>query len=183
MLTRRFWGGMFCLAMLGLSALAESPVALLVDTRSAVMVLHGTAMKNIGLTEVAIGRYGVTRDKRRGDNMTPLGRYRVAWIRKDGSFGTFIGIDYPSPSDAERGFRTGVINERERRDILRAHRSGKIPPQDTPLGGYLGIHGLGDGDPDVHRLYNWTRGCIAITNEQMNQVLPLITIGTPVVIR
>lgn len=168
---------------MGMLAAADSTVSLVIDTHSSVMVIRGSAEGDIGLTDIAIGRYGVTRDKRRGDNMTPLGKYRVAWITDNSSFGTFIGIDYPNKRDAQRGFRKGVINERERRAILRAHRQGKVPSQKTALGGYLGIHGVGEGDPEVHRLYNWTRGCVAVTNEQLSQILSLISVGTPVEIR
>ncbi len=167
----------------GCASAADAPVSLVIDSLSGVMVVRGGPYGNVELTDIAVGRYGVTRDKRRGDNMTPLGKYRVAWITHQSEFGTFVGIDYPSPRDAERGLRTGVIGEREYRAILRAHRAGEVPPQNTALGGYLGIHGLGDGDLDIHRRYNWTRGCVAVTNEQMDRILGLIGVGTPVEIR
>ena len=60
---------------------------------------------------------------------------------------------------------------------------GKTPPQDTPLGGQIGIHGIGNGDQDIHHNYNWTNGCIALTNEQIDQLGKWIKPGVLVNIR
>ncbi len=89
----------------------------------------------------------------------------------------------PAYTDASRGLSDGTISRRQWQDIRRRHKTGKVPPQNTPLGGYLGIHGIGAGDIEVHRSFNWTNGCVALTNEQMDQLLELIGVGTPVEIR
>ena len=89
----------------------------------------------------------------------------------------FIGINYPSPADAERGLREGVIDEKTFQRIIAAHREGKIPPQNTALGGNIGIHGLGDANPNVHRLVNWTNGCIALDNAQIEELAQLVSPG------
>jgi lipoprotein-anchoring transpeptidase ErfK/SrfK len=62
-------------------------------------------------------------------------------------------------------------------------QAGKTPPQHTPLGGYIGIHGVGSGDPEVHRAYNWTNGCVALTNAQIDILAEWARAGTPVEIR
>ena len=67
--------------------------------------------------------------------------------------------------------------------IKKAHVEGQVPPQNTKLGGYVGIHGLGRGDPGIHHDLNWTRGCIAVTNAQMNQLMGLVGKGAIVRIR
>ena len=61
--------------------------------------------------------------------------------------------------------------------------TGDIPPQVTPLGGYLGIHGVGEGDPGIHADFNWTHGCIALTNQQIDDLAGWIRIGMRVVVR
>ena len=60
---------------------------------------------------------------------------------------------------------------------------GRPPPQDTALGGYIGIHGVGAGDPAVHEDFNWTEGCVALTDAQIDALLRHITVGTAVEIR
>jgi murein L,D-transpeptidase YafK len=156
---------------------------LLVDTETltATVLSQGQAQKSF--PDISLGRFGATRDKRRGDNKTPLGSYRVAWVELDGPFSAFIGIDYPSVADADRGLAAALITPSEHRAIVEAHAAGRVPPQTTALGGYLGIHGLGKADPDVHASYHWTRGCMALTNEQIAELLPWVSLGMPVEIR
>lgn len=172
------------LALLSLQAVAApEPVRILVDTANSTLSVKRGTSTLLTVPDVAIGRYGATAQKRRGDGMTPLGRYRVAWLKPNHGHHYFIGIDYPAVDDARRGHAAGLINEAQLRAIERAHRDGRVPPQDTPLGGQIGIHGIGQGDPEVHANYNWTRGCVAVTDVQLDQLLPWIRLGTPVEIR
>jgi len=94
-----------------------------------------------------------------------------------------LGLTYPDQPTADRALQDGRISEAQWQDIRRAHEAGKTPSQHTPLGGYIGIHGLGRGDMDVHQQYNWTNGCVALTNKQIDQLLKWVRIGTPVEIR
>ena len=135
------------------------------------------------LDQVAIGRFGTTAAKRLGDGKTPIGKYQVGWFKRDSQFHQFIGINYPSPADAKRGLSSGIIDQKAYQSIMTAHRQHEVPPQNTKLGGFLGIHGLGQADLTVHKRYNWTRGCIAITNEQLDELLPWIKKGMLVEIR
>jgi hypothetical protein len=132
---------------------------------------------------VSVGRWGVSEQKRRGDGKTPLGEYRIAWLQPAGHFGPFLGLDYPSVARAEKGVIAGEISQAEFTAIRKAHDEGRLPPQNTRLGGYVGLHGLGRGDPGIHHDLNWTRGCIAVTNAQMNQLMGLVGKGAIVRIR
>lgn len=67
--------------------------------------------------------------------------------------------------------------------IRRAHKRGEVPPQNTGLGGLIGIHGIGAGDADMHREYNWTNGCVALTNEEIDRLVEWVDVGTLVEIR
>jgi L,D-peptidoglycan transpeptidase YkuD (ErfK/YbiS/YcfS/YnhG family) len=51
------------------------------------------------------------------------------------------------------------------------------------LGGSIGIHGVGAGNRRIHEDFNWTEGCVALTNEQIDDLDRYIHIGTRVVIR
>lgn len=81
------------------------------------------------------------------------------------------------------GLKKGILTRVQADAIRSAHAQGKMPPQNTPLGGHIGLHGIGGGDPAVHERYNWTRGCIAVTDDQLDRLLPLIRVGTKVEIR
>jgi murein L,D-transpeptidase YafK len=133
--------------------------------------------------DVAIGRFGKTYFKKRGDNKTPLGRFTIAWIPKKSQYHRFLGLDYPDLERANRALLDGEITEQQWQAIRRAAQAWKRPPQDTPLGGFIGIHGTGAGNPKVHGQYNWTSGCIALTNDQIDRLARWVRIGTPVEIR
>lgn len=132
---------------------------------------------------ISIGRGGASASRRRGDGSTPTGRYRVSWINDDSPFRRFFGLNYPNREQAERAYRDRRIGTSERDAILQALRTGTAPPANTVLGGRIGIHGLGRGDPAIHARFNWTRGCIALTNRQIDQLGRWVRRGTPVVIR
>jgi len=102
---------------------------------------------------------------------------RAAVPDATGHFGPFMGFDYPSLARAEKGLAAGEIRQAEFDAIRKAHAEGRVPSQNTKLGGYIGIHGLGRGDPGIHRDLNWTRGCIAVTNAQMSQLMRLVGKG------
>jgi hypothetical protein len=115
----------------------------------------------------------------RGDRRTPEGQYRIAAAARPSRFHRFIPIDYPSLADAERALGEGRITRAERDRIARAHREGRLPPQDTPLGGHLGFHGEGlrwQGDLDL----DWTEGCFALSDDAIELLGRLAPPGTPV---
>ena len=156
---------------------------LLVDTELLTLTVMQDEQPQLTLHNLAIGRYGATAEKIRGDNMTPLGRFRITHIERDTGFHRFVGLSYPDTERANIGRRQDDISERELQAILAAHRRGKAPPQNTALGGRIGIHGLGKADPRLHETMNWTRGCVALTNRQIDSLLPWLHIGMTVVIR
>lgn len=173
--------------LLGLSVtVAAAPDAgrwLLVDTQALTLTVMDGERPQMTLHNIAIGRFGTGADKLRGDNLTPLGRFRVTAVRRDAGFHRFIALDYPGVERARRAHSDGVIGDSTYQAILAAHRRGKQPPQGTALGGAIGIHGLGRADPGVHEVMNWTRGCVAISDEQIDTLLSWLHVGMTVEIR
>jgi len=96
---------------------------------------------------VSWGRGGVGLKTRVGDNVTPIGEFRVRWINEDSRFRTFFGFDYPTPQYAQLGLLRGDLDDQQYGRIIEARRSGDVPLQNTRLGGALGIHGIGNGTP------------------------------------
>ena len=131
---------------------------------------------------ISLGRNGYTLDRHEGDGKTPLGVFHIAWINPNSRFHLFFGFNYPNQQYAEAAFRRKVIDYDTYYTISRALYHGDLPPQDTPLGGHIGIHGIGHGSRFIHETTNWTEGCIALTNKQIDQLAQWITLGTKVVI-
>jgi len=103
-------------------------------------------------------------DKRRsGDGAVPEGRYRVV-ARKSGAqtrYHKALLLDYPNAED------------RRRFDAER--RAGTIPAS-ASIGGLIEIHGHGG------RSVDWTDGCVAITNPEIDELFARVAIGTPVTV-
>lgn len=134
----------------------------------------------------AFGRGGQGAKRRRGDDMTPLGSYRIVEFKPDSRFHFFMLLDYPNLVDGWHGYRDRTIDASQFKAIAAAYRAGSSPPQDTALGGYIGIHGIGEISPkklDIHRSQNWTRGCIALRNEEVTELRDYVSRGTRVFIR
>lgn len=162
---------------------AQGAAWLLVNTRTAVLSVIRDGHVEARFPGISIGRGGVTRLRLRNDDATPLGTFRIAWINDHSVFHRFFGFDYPTQAYVWRAFDHDLIGPGTVRRILRAIRGHRLPPQDTALGGDLGIHGLGDASPWVHRRINWTSGCIALTNAQIDRLAQWVHIGTRVVVR
>jgi hypothetical protein len=65
---------------------------------------------------------------------------------------------------------------------VEAHDRGAVPPFDTPLGGDIGFHGEGQRWKGESRDLDWTFGCIALTDADLDFLLARAPAGTPVAI-
>lgn len=129
------------------------------------------------LREYAIGLGGnpLGTKRREGDGRTPEGEYYVCVKNGQSRFHLSFGLSYPNVEDARRGLEEGLIDEVVFAAIVEAIQKGERPPWGTALGGEICIHGHGGGR-------DWTEGCIAIENWQMDELWPLISLGCPVTI-
>lgn len=175
--------GALTLALVANAAAADSPWILVNTQARTLTVLRGKSQVVARFRDVALGSEGTTRERRRGDAKTPLGTFHVAWINYNSRFGVFFGLDFPSIDDADRAFRRQLVDRATYDAIVDAFLDHRIPPQDTPLGSGIGIHGLGAGNPVIHRAFDWTDGCIALTNGQIRTLARWVRVGTEVVIR
>jgi murein L,D-transpeptidase YafK len=162
---------------------ADEEVWLLVDTKSNVIAVKQGKETKAEYNNIAIGQSGAGSDKVRGDYKTPLGIYRIGWINPKSQFYKFYGVNYPSRMDAKRGLQNGLIDKKTYQRLSDADLLDQVPDQNTKLGGQIGIHGIGEADPEIHKAMNWTRGCIAVTDSQINSLGAWIKKGTVVVIR
>lgn len=161
---------------------ADAESWVMIDTASQTLaVFQDNQVKQI-FHNISVGRNGYTFDRHEGDGKTPLGVFHIAWINPNSRFHLFFGLDYPNQEMAEAAFRSKVIDFDSYFAIRKALYHRELPPQNTPLGGHIGIHGIGHGNHLIHETANWTQGCIALTNEQIEQLAQWIALGTKVVI-
>ncbi len=113
--------------------------------------------------KVALGQGGLAPKQREGDARTPEGHYTVDAKYAVSHYHKAMHVSYPDAADRKRAAKLGV-----------------------PPGGAIMIHGLPNGKGWVgagHRLYDWTLGCIAVTDEEIDEIWELVPVGTPVEIR
>ncbi|WP_111414197.1 L,D-transpeptidase family protein [Billgrantia lactosivorans] len=158
-------------------------VWVLVDDRQAELSLFRGDRLVERFAPISLGRSGASIMRTQGGNKTPKGEFRVNRFNWESDWHIFIGLDYPTPSHARMALETGLYTEQDYADYFAYYRRHGYPPQRTVLGGYIGIHGVGRGDPEVHGSYHWTQGCVAVTDAQIERLSELIDIGTRVVIR
>ena len=171
------------LSPLGNAMAQSNDIWLLVDTRALTMsVMRGeTALHTY--ENIAIGSNGPTREKRVRDEKTPLGDFQINGIRASNHFHMFLAFNYPNMEHARRALKSGHISSKEYKAVSEAWSNGASPPQNTSLGGHLGIHGIGAGSLEIHNNVNWTDGCIAVTNEQVEELAEWVRVGTRISIR
>lgn len=178
------WVVIFLAGWLGIQPvlLAETEIVILRDQKRLLVKKNDEIIRSF---HVALGS-GTGEDKMlEGDRRTPSGHYRIIATRDSEQFHRFLQLDYPSVDDAKRALKADRITRQEYRDILEAHIYNRPPPQDTALGGAIGIHGIGvetDKKIEIHGLANWTKGCIAMRNHEIDELLAYVDDKTPVLI-
>jgi len=122
---------------------------------------------------VALGGDPVNDKERQGDSRTPEGDFYVCVKNEKSQFYRSLGLSYPNREDAERGLRDQLITRAEYERIVSAITRKRTPPWNTALGGEIFIHGGGASN-------DWTLGCVALDNPDMQELFDTVPVGTPV---
>ena len=112
---------------------------------------------------VALGFSPVGPKQHEGDGRTPEGNYTIDFHKSDSAFHRALHISYPDAADSARAAEAGVA-----------------PGED------IMIHGLPNGFSALgpaHRLRDWTAGCIAVTDSEIDEIWASVADGTPIEIR
>lgn len=142
---------------------ADGPVDCVVvekSKRKMTLLRQGTEVKSYN---IALGRSPEGPKMKQGDNKTPEGSYFIDQKIRYSVYHRALHLSYPSPADVERARAQGVAP-----------------------GGSIMIHGMKPDKlwmGDVQYLFNWTNGCIALTNREIEEVFELVSEGTSVEIR
>jgi len=139
----------------------------------------------VRLYRVSLGFTPLGPKQIRGDGKTPVGLYTVYDKRPSDRFRWFLALNYPSSGDADRAFNAGLISADTWADIWLADKRGERPPWSTALGGFVGIHGTGAGGRkgQLRLISDWTDGCIAVSDRDIEELYQVIPVGTTVEIR
>lgn len=122
--------------------------------------------KRVFSCRVGLGRAPQGPKRREGDGRTPEGAYRVCLVKATGKYGRSLGLSYPAPRDARLAYAHGRIDLSTLASILAAHAQNKRPPWGSPLGGEIYLH---EGGSQT----DWTQGCVALNEEDMDVLFPL----------
>lgn len=109
---------------------------------------------------IALGFEPIGHKQRQGDGRTPEGVYQLDIRRQTTRFGPGLHISYPRPEDRRRARAAGV-----------------------PPGGAIYIHGLPVGLGVIgtdHAKFDWTNGCIAVTDEEIDEIWARVEDGTEI---
>ena len=120
------------------------------------------------------------------DLATPVGEYRICEIDTVNKYYKFFKLNYPNLTDAADALRKGIIDQAEYDKLKDELYYDQCPDSNTPLGGDIGIQGIGRLDFIFKYLpfnYNWTNGSIAISNENIDELYSVVKKGTKVVIK
>jgi murein L,D-transpeptidase YafK len=131
--------------------------------------------KLVRVYRVGLGTDPVNDKIKEGDRRTPEGEFYVFTKNERSAFYLSLGLSYPNAVDAQRGLRNGLITRSQFNSIVDAIRRKVAPPQNTPLGGQIYIHGNGSQS-------DWTWGCVALDNPNMRELFDAVPVKTPVVI-
>lgn len=122
---------------------------------------------------VALGLSPIEDKIKEGDRRTPEGEFYIFTKNAKSAYYLSLGVSYPNTEDAERGLRDGLINREQYKQILNAVHRKIAPPQNTPLGGQIYIHGNGSQS-------DWTWGCVALDDKDIRELFEAVPAGTPV---
>lgn len=108
---------------------------------------------------------------------TPEGRFFVVGKNPRSQYYKAFVLNYPNAEHAERGLKANLITAAQYREIVEAEEQSARPPMNTPLGGMIEIHGNG-----TNARANWTQGCVALSDQMMDELWSIVDVGTPVLI-
>jgi murein L,D-transpeptidase YafK len=150
---------LLALLVAGASAARPPQVDLVRVDKSERKLFLLSAGKAIREYRIVLGRSPVGAKTREGDRRTPEGRYLLDFKKADSSYYRAIHLSYPNESDRARARKLGVAP-----------------------GGAIMIHGQpnGRGWSGDTLQYDWTDGCIALSNADMTEVWNLVRIPTPI---
>ena len=146
------------LLLLSCAVIADVDMVKVDKSENKMYLLEGKKVTRV--YHVALGASPKGHKQKEGDKKTPEGKYTLDYKKKDSSFYRAMHISYPNARDQENARKLGV----------------------SP-GGFIMVHGQKNWLGWLSfftQNFNWTNGCIALTNTEMDEFMDLVKIGTPI---
>jgi len=156
-----------------LSPMSDAKIEVLKRSRQLVLYSGSRIMKTY---RIGLGFSPEGPKIRQGDGRTPEGSYYVCSKNSKSQFFLSLGLSYPNEGDAIRGLKEGLIDRNQYQQIASAIQHGGVPLWNTALGGEIFIHGNGSKS-------DWTWGCVALENQDIQELFNTVPKGTPVTIK
>ncbi|MCU7800434.1 MAG: hypothetical protein KZQ70_09865, partial [gamma proteobacterium symbiont of Lucinoma myriamae] len=121
--------------LLSLSAHAQDDIWVLIDTKKLILEVKLADVTLVKFANISIGRNGSGFKRKRGDDITPKGTYKIAWINRKSRYHIFFGFNYPSKENAQQALEKGLLNKKSYSKIIKAHNrvaTGFSPTAPTP---------------------------------------------------
>ena len=141
-------------------ASATGPIDLIRVDKSAHLMSVYRQGRLVREFRVALGRGGLGPKRQQGDGRVPEGAYRITAHNPNSAFYLSLRIGYPTPAQVTAAAERGV-----------------------DPGGDIMIHGLPNGRAWIgarHVKFDWTEGCVAVTNREIEWLYKAVRVGTPV---
>lgn len=149
------------------------PKIVVVKSKRRLMLYSGGNL--VRTYRVGLGSSPIDDKIKEGDRRTPEGDFYIFTKNDKSAYYLSLGLSYPNTADAERGLRDGLIDREQYNQIVNAIRTKIAPPQNTPLGGQIYIHGNGSQS-------DWTWGCVALDDKDIRELFNAVPAGTEVII-
>jgi murein L,D-transpeptidase YafK len=150
----------FLFAPLLFAATPASVDHIVVDKSDRTLTLIAGGKTIATFTNIKLGDVPVGHKQREGDEKTPEGTYTISGRNPGSRYHLSLRISYPNAKDRAAAARLG-----------------------RPPGGDIFIHGQPNGSPLARIPRDWTDGCIAVSNTEIQQIWRLVTNGTRITIR
>lgn len=119
------------------------------------------------------------------DYATPTGNYIICDIDSNYIYHKYFHLNYPTLKDAAEALKNSYISEEEFKQIKDAELKLNCPYEGTKLGSNIGIHGIGEYNivfKNLPFVFNWTNGSAALSNEDIDELQNVVSVGTEVTI-
>ncbi|MFN7044369.1 MAG: murein L,D-transpeptidase family protein [Flavobacterium sp.] len=139
---------------------ADIQIDKLVVNKSERQMLAYSNGKLVKIYKISLGGNPIGDKEFEGDKKTPEGNYIINDKNPNSGYHKNLGVSYPNEEDIENAKRLG-----------------------KPVGGDIKIHGLRNRTGIIskfHRWTDWTLGCIAVTDEEIDELYNAVKIGTPI---
>ena len=167
---KKWWAvGVLLLGVAAVATWARAGTAPLPDGTRADRVLVRKSARSLELYRggellrsyrISLGRHPLGHKQQEGDGRTPEGHYVLDYRKADSTFHRALHISYPSPND------------------VASAKARNVAP-----GGLIMVHGLRNDLGflgRLHRMRDWTDGCIAVTNSEIDEIARVVPDGTPI---